>query len=467
MKICNSMQRTVLVIVAAFRITLSQSNNPEMISIPTGMFVMGDHGGLGGEDPKHPSDERPLHTVSISAFSMGKYHITNDQYCAYLNDAFNSGKLTVVNGSVFISGNTDTLFRTFEATLYSRISFSNNAFTVRANKGNHPVTDVRFAGAIAYCNWLSLKQGYQECYNLTTGDCDFAAHGYRLPTEAEWEYAAYGGRTDYPIFPWGSDTSSISYGKFANWENSGDPFEAGNSPDTPFTTPVGFYNGQLHTKADFNWPGNALTYQTSDGSNEYGLYDMSGNAWQLCNDWYLNPYYSQSPSNDPTGPAKASASLMPDGKPYHCMRGGNWFNGRTFFGHGRISNRNPGYFRGPGDPNGPWFHIGFRVVLKTNTNTTIAPRTQQLPANPALTVQNGGQGKSIIHFFIPENQLASIEISDITGKLVCTFPRQSSGLHQLVWTGYTTNNLRVSPGCYIVTLSNGTRLISNQLTHTR
>ena len=51
---------------------------------------------------------------------------------------------------------------------------------------------------------------------------------------------------------------------------------------------------------------------------------------------------------------------MPDGKPYRCMRGGSWFNGE--FGHGRVSNRNPGYFRGPQDPNHPYYHIGFRVA---------------------------------------------------------------------------------------------------------
>ena len=61
-------------------------------------------------------------------------------------------------------------------------------------------------------------------------------------------------------------------------------------------------------------------------------------------------------------PTKAEASPMPDGKPYRGMRGGSWFNGAPD-GHSRISNRDPSYFRGPGDPNGPWHIVGFRVVL--------------------------------------------------------------------------------------------------------
>jgi hypothetical protein len=58
---------------------------------------------------------------------------------------------------------------------------------------------------------------------------------------------------------------------------------------------------------------------------------------------------------------------MPDGKPYRGLRGGNWYNGQNMYGHGRVANRDPSYYRGPGDPNGPWFHIGFRVI-RTDTS---------------------------------------------------------------------------------------------------
>ena len=64
---------------------------------------------------------------------------------------------------------------------------------------------------------------------------------------------------------------------------------------------------------------------------------------------------------------------MPDGKPYRGLRGGNWFNGQDQYGHGRVSNRDPSYYRGPGDPSGPWFHVGFRVVRRGDATESNAP----------------------------------------------------------------------------------------------
>ena len=126
---------------------------------------------------------------------------------------------------------------------------------------------------------------------------------------------------------------------------------------------MGFYNGQLHTKAAFGWPGSQATYQTSDGSNAWGLYDMSGNNWQWVNDWYENPYYSVSPYQDPPGPTEAAASLMPDGLPYRGMRGGTWYNSDAGDpGHGRVSNRDPSYYRAPDNPDTPYYHVSFRVA---------------------------------------------------------------------------------------------------------
>ena len=144
------------------------------------------------------------------------------------------------------------------------------------------------------------------------------------------EFAGRGGlHNPYRNFPWGDEADATK----ANWPESRNPFRGG---PQPWTTPVGFFNGQLQRQADFGWPGAPETFQTSNGANGYGLYDMAGNVWQFVNDWYGRDYYAYSPTNNPPGPA--SGSLMPDGKPYRGMRGGNWYNGEN--GHSRVPTRN-------------------------------------------------------------------------------------------------------------------------------
>ena len=350
---------------------------PEYARIPGGTFAMGDHHSF--TDPAHPSDEVPIHSVAVDSFFIAKTTVTCREYCDYLNAALAQGLVEVRSNLVYGVGGTEVYSDTYAADPASRIQWSGGAFAVRDNRDLHPITGIRWFGAIAYCNWLSVRDGYTPCYNLATGASDFTQTGYRLPTEAEWEYAGRGGQySPYRMFPWGDDTNAS--GTLANWPASGDPFEAGANP---FTTPVGFYNGQLHAKADFGWPGSQSTYQTASGANAYGLYDMSGSVWQWVNDWYGKDYYQycvdHGVTSNPTGPATGDS--MPDGKPYRGLRGGQWFNGGDMYGHGRVANRDPGYYRGPGDPDGPWFHVGFRVA-----------RGGASPVSPGATPQLIGSG---------------------------------------------------------------------------
>ncbi len=322
------------------------------ISIPGGEFQMGDHHDLGGLE--HGNDEVPIHTVHIDTFHIGTTEITNHQYCNYLNAAITEGLIEVRDGNVYSPGGNQLYCETNQSATYSRIEWNGNTFSVLENKENHPMIGVMWHGAAAFCNWLSTQDGYLECYDLETWECDFSRDGFRLPTEAEWEYAGRGGNYNtYYIYPWGDEADNSK----ANWPNSGDPYETGSYP---WTTPVGFYNGQTHNKTGFQWPGSMDSYSTADGANGYGLYDMAGNVWEWIHDWYHRDYYSVSPYNNPTGPD--SGSNLPDGKTYRGLRGGNWYNGAQ--GHSRVSNRDPSYYRGPDDPNHAWYHIGFRVARK-------------------------------------------------------------------------------------------------------
>ena len=335
---------------------------PELVPIPGGSFEMGDHSGKGHEDPKHRSDEVPIHTVLLSPFHIGKYQVTNQDYCDSLNYALSKGLVEVRAGMVYAKGGRAPLCETRGADKASRIRWDGKAFSVLDNRESHPMSCVYWEGAAAYCNWLSLRNGLDPLYDLVSGECDFSKKGFRLPTEAEWEYAARGGQKDpYRTFPWGDDENEN--GTLANWPRSRDPYETGSYPNT---TPVGFYNGKLHRKEDFDWPGSQATYQTRDGSNPWGLYDMSGNVWEWVNDWPLRNYYSISPKANPHGPAMSEIRRARDGKRYHGVRGGSWYNGK--WGHGRTANRNNGYYRGKSRT---FDHHGLRVVLAgTSSNAT-------------------------------------------------------------------------------------------------
>ena len=306
-----------------------------MAYIPGGWFQMGDSFNEG------ESTERPVHTVTVDSFYMGKYEITNRQYCDYLDSAMSLGLITVTSGVVYKAGSgtsypycdTSTSNSNSQIECYPR----SYIFRVRIKGGrsmvNDPMVLVSWYGAAAYCNWRSQEEGRELCYNISTWDCDFSRNGYHLATEAEWEYAARGGLSGRR-FPWG-DTISHDQANYYSYWYGGHPYYSYDVSPTE-----GF---------DPTWNDGIEPYISPVGSfaaNGYGLYDMVGNVWDWCNDWYSSSYYSSSPTNNPTGPTGPLS--------YRVLRGGSWYSHAH---HCRASCR--GYY----SPDTRYDNVGFRLVL--------------------------------------------------------------------------------------------------------
>jgi sulfatase modifying factor 1 len=279
----------------------------DMAFIPGGTFQMGDNIGDGW------SNELPVHTVTLDSFYMGRCKVTNRQYCDYLNSANSQGLITVISGAVYKPGSWNT-YPYCDTSTYdsdSQIAYSGGVFTVRTKNGrdmsNDPMVEVSWYGAAAYSNWRSQQEGKEHCYDLSTWNCDFSKKGYRLATEAEWEYAARGGLSGRR-FPWG-DTISHSQANYYSYWSRGHPYY-------PYdVNPTEGYHPDWDDVYPYTSPGGSFA------ANGYGLYDMAGNVWEWCNDWYGIDYYYYSPSNNPTGPITGTPRVL---------RGGCWIDDAYF-----------------------------------------------------------------------------------------------------------------------------------------
>ncbi len=307
--------------------------SPTMAYIPGGEFEMGDH--HGDDFP----DELPVHAVMLDSFFMSKFEITYQQYCDYLNSALTSGSIYLSSSMVYGTGNGQPYCDTVENSAYNQILYGGGVFSLRTKGGrdmsDDPMIEVSWYGAAAYCNWRSSEEGYESCYNLSTWDCDFSKHGYRLPTEAEWEYSARGGEhSPYYRFGWG-DTISHSQ---ANYLADPDDY----SYDVSLTS---YYHPDWN---DGIQPSTAPVGSFS--ANGFGLYDIAGNVYEWCNDRYDSDYYNTTPYPhvNPTGPASGTSRVY---------RGGAW---GSFADHCRVA-----YRFGIGPDSLSW-GVGIRIVLDLN-----------------------------------------------------------------------------------------------------
>ncbi|QDZ26738.1 formylglycine-generating enzyme family protein [Noviherbaspirillum sp. UKPF54] len=276
-----------------------------LVLVPAGEFLMGSDetpDALAKDYPQYErrrfielSDEAPVHRVRIThPFYLGQYEVTVGQFRKFLEL---SGYVpqSVADGTGGYGYNPDYDPRTsprgdaFDGR-NPKYSWRNPGFP---QDDKHPVVNVTWNDAVALAEWLSKREGVR----------------YRLPTEAEWEYAARAGtRTRYDS---GDDPQSLptvantfDADTQKNWPQWKQYALAGHD-GFAFTAPVGSF-----------------------APNAFGLYDMHGNAWEWVADWYDENYYARSPTDDPQGPADGSVRVR---------RGGSW---HTWALYARSSYRN-------------------------------------------------------------------------------------------------------------------------------
>ena len=267
--------RMIALMLCVLVVHLIYSQEIEMVPIRGGTFTMGSP----ANEPSRNNDETQ-HQVTISPFYMSKYAITQAEYEAVVGE---------------------------------------NPSRFKQEGANLPVENISWFDAIEFCNSLSELEGLTPAYTITgTGNGRVVAwnrdgNGYRLPTEAEWEYACRAETTT--AFNTGSNITDEQ----ANYDGTSPYNNNASGIYRRKTTPVGSFS-----------------------ANEWGLCDMHGNMWEWCWDWYGN--YPSGAQTDPMGPASGT---------YRVLRGGAWFDGGR---HLRSASR---FNYIPSNRN---YFFGFRVV---------------------------------------------------------------------------------------------------------
>ena len=265
----------------------------ELVKVEGGDFSMGQPNPNVGYEG-YSNDEQPVHTVNIDAFRIGKYEVTWAQFCDFLNAVKNSiyidyqedyyprCNIIKTSGSGYLGAGkvicliSETAETDFDA---PKIYYANNTYHVKDGFWNYPAENVNPPGAKLFCQWA----------------------GGRLPTEAEWEYAARGG----------NKSKGYTYSGSNSIRNVG--WYADNSLN--LKNPMDDHHLSLYLS------GHGTFEVGLKAPNEIGIYDMTGNVSELVSDWYQKNYYSVSPADNPQGPES-----MPEYDPSYIFRGGDWFS---------------------------------------------------------------------------------------------------------------------------------------------